>query len=259
MIDRLRELAEPFEVCFEASCGYGWLYDRLKSVAARVLVAHPGQLRLIFRSKRKNDRVDAQKLAKLLFLGEVPPVYVPSADTRAWRSLVEHRQRCIAERARCKNGLRAAVLRTHGIQSPSDRMGLWSSRGLQWIENVQLPTAGASLQRDQLIDDVRHHARKVKCVEVAFVRHRLDRWHVTPARTIQDAERFPDGHRVSVAGLVLVRQRPGTASGVVFVTLEDEKATCRSSSPKRRRFGPTLSNADSSSRTPCVGSRTVPM
>ncbi len=32
----------------------------------------------------------------------------------------------------------------------------------------------------------------------------------------------PDGARVTVAGLVLVRQRPGTAKGVVFVTLEDE-------------------------------------
>lgn len=32
----------------------------------------------------------------------------------------------------------------------------------------------------------------------------------------------PDGARVTVAGLVLVRQRPGTAKGVIFVTLEDE-------------------------------------
>jgi DNA polymerase III alpha subunit len=32
----------------------------------------------------------------------------------------------------------------------------------------------------------------------------------------------PAGARVAVAGLVLVRQRPGTAKGVVFVTLEDE-------------------------------------
>lgn len=33
---------------------------------------------------------------------------------------------------------------------------------------------------------------------------------------------LPDGARVTVAGLVLVRQRPGTAKGVIFVTLEDE-------------------------------------
>ncbi len=32
----------------------------------------------------------------------------------------------------------------------------------------------------------------------------------------------PDGARVTVAGLVLVRQRPGTANGVIFLTLEDE-------------------------------------
>ena len=34
--------------------------------------------------------------------------------------------------------------------------------------------------------------------------------------------RPPNGARVAVAGLVLVRQRPGTAKGVIFITLEDE-------------------------------------
>jgi transposase len=81
----LAGLEEPFAICFEASCGFGPLHDRLKEIARRVVVAHPGQVRLIFRSKRKNDRIDAQKLAKLLFLGEVPPVHVPSVDVRAWR------------------------------------------------------------------------------------------------------------------------------------------------------------------------------
>jgi DNA polymerase III alpha subunit len=35
----------------------------------------------------------------------------------------------------------------------------------------------------------------------------------------------PGGARVTVAGLVLVRQRPGTAKGVIFITLEDETGT----------------------------------
>jgi hypothetical protein len=56
-----------------------------------VVVAHPGKVRLIFRAKRKNDRIDARKLAKLLFLDEVPLVYVPSADRRMWRSMIEAR------------------------------------------------------------------------------------------------------------------------------------------------------------------------
>ncbi len=60
-------------------------------MARRVVVAHPGHLRLVFRSKRKNDRIDPEKLAKLLYLGEIPPAYVPSPDIREWRAMTEYR------------------------------------------------------------------------------------------------------------------------------------------------------------------------
>jgi DNA polymerase III alpha subunit len=43
--------------------------------------------------------------------------------------------------------------------------------------------------------------------------------HALPAARLDEP---PAGARVTVAGLVLVRQRPGTAKGVIFVTLEDE-------------------------------------
>jgi hypothetical protein len=55
----LKGLPDRFEVCYGASCGYGHYHDLLRPLAARVLVAHHGQLRLIFRSKSKNDRNDA--------------------------------------------------------------------------------------------------------------------------------------------------------------------------------------------------------
>ncbi|MFT3784778.1 MAG: error-prone DNA polymerase [Tepidisphaeraceae bacterium] len=57
---------------------------------------------------------------------------------------------------------------------------------------------------------------------VAFVRDELTSLKVATALDLKDATRFPHGRLARVAGLVLVRQRPGTASGVVFVTLEDE-------------------------------------
>src|SRR5580765_266112 len=72
MLRILRGLPDRFEVCYEASCGYGHYHDLLQPLAARVLVAHPGHLRLIFHSKNKNDRKDAERLAKLLYLGETP-------------------------------------------------------------------------------------------------------------------------------------------------------------------------------------------
>lgn len=52
-----------------------------------------------------------------------------------------------------------------------------------------------------------------------LLRHRLDRYRYLQAERIAD---LPTGAAVSVAGLVITKQRPGTASGVIFVTLEDE-------------------------------------
>jgi error-prone DNA polymerase len=54
---------------------------------------------------------------------------------------------------------------------------------------------------------------------VQLLRHRLDRYRYLRAQHLPG---LVDGTAVSVAGLVITKQRPGTASGVIFVTLEDE-------------------------------------
>src|SRR5690349_7554351 len=104
VIAELEKLKQPFRICYEASCSAGWLYDQLTGLAQMVAVAHPGQLRLIFRSKKKNDRVDAAKLAKLLYLDEVPQAHIPRQDVRAWRKMIEYRGRLVDRRTRVKNG-----------------------------------------------------------------------------------------------------------------------------------------------------------
>ena len=109
MMRLLQALPDRFQVCYEASCGYGHYHDLLCPIAARVTVAHPGQLRLIFRSKDKNDRKGAERLAKLLYLGEAPAVHVPSAEVRTWRELITCRSRVIAKRTRAKNSLRTLL------------------------------------------------------------------------------------------------------------------------------------------------------
>src|SRR5277367_447616 len=50
LADQLRQYAPaPFAVCFEASCGYGYLYEQFTAVAQQVKAAHPGSLRLIYK------------------------------------------------------------------------------------------------------------------------------------------------------------------------------------------------------------------
>jgi len=166
VLSKLRRIEGRWQACFEASCGYGWLYERLKTMAEKVTVAHPGQLRLIFRSKRKNDRVDAEKLAKLLYLDEVPAVYVPSAPVRSWRAMIEHRQRLIRERVRIKNQLRA-LLRTHGIVAAK---GLWARRGKQWLGRLHFAMELDALQRDILTERLDAVEAMIRRVEQALAR-----------------------------------------------------------------------------------------
>jgi error-prone DNA polymerase len=54
------------------------------------------------------------------------------------------------------------------------------------------------------------------------VRDQLDQLHIRPTTSLQNMR---DGESVKVAGLVLVRQRPGTATGICFITIEDETGT----------------------------------
>src|SRR5690606_11984564 len=57
---------------------------------------------------------------------------------------------------------------------------------------------------------------------IAFLRPQLAARGVVTAADLQDESRCPNGRTVTVAGLVMVRQRPGTAKGILFMTLEDE-------------------------------------
>jgi transposase len=149
MMQMLKGLPDRFEVCYEASCGYGHFHDLLRPLAARVLVAHPGQLRLIFRSKNKNDRNDAERLAKLLYLGETPTVHVPSLEVRTWSELINCRSQVIAKRTQAKNTVRA-LLRGAGVVPPK-QPALWTKKGLAWLRQVALPTTSQQLRRDLLL------------------------------------------------------------------------------------------------------------
>lgn len=70
-----------------------------------------------------------------------------------------------------------------------------------------------------MVEDHRHTGLSLRAHPVAFLRPALAR-----RRVLSCAEAGSQGHgrRVRLAGVVLVRQRPGSAKGVMFVTIEDE-------------------------------------
>lgn len=151
LIEWLRETEGPLAICYEASLGCGALHDRLAALphVRRVAVAHPGNLRVIFGSKRKNDRVDAAKLALLLLVDQVPEAWVPGLEVREWRRLIERRRGLVEKRTRCKNALRA-LLNKRGIRAPR---GLWTRKGRAWLGDLQLREL-AALERDELLEEL---------------------------------------------------------------------------------------------------------
>jgi len=77
---------------------------------------------------------------------------------------------------------------------------------------------------EHVVEDYRSTSLSLKRHPLAFLRNELGQEGVvTTAELATLPNQYTTGeHRVAVAGLVLIRQRPGSAKGVIFVTLEDE-------------------------------------
>jgi error-prone DNA polymerase len=90
------------------------------------------------------------------------------------------------------------------------------ARGRPKEVQVELPLMSPA---QHVAEDYRTTNLSLKAHPIGFFRAELDRLGVVPAERLKSLH---DRRRLSVGGLVLVRQRPGTAKGVVFLTLEDE-------------------------------------
>jgi error-prone DNA polymerase len=115
------------------------------------------------------------------------------------------------------------------------RDALWAARGLNRVGGQEdLPLfESASIDRtrepdfdlpsmclgEHIVEDYRTMGLSLKAHPVSLLREELAARRVIKSEQLTQIK---NGERVRVAGLVLVRQRPGTASGVIFMTLEDE-------------------------------------
>jgi error-prone DNA polymerase len=83
-------------------------------------------------------------------------------------------------------------------------------------ENISLPLMTTS---EHVVHDYAATSLSLKAHPVSFIRGKLDQLHVVSTKKLSSIK---NGDMVKVAGLVLVRQRPGTAGGICFMTIEDE-------------------------------------
>ena len=87
----------------EATMFTGWIYDHLKPHAAMLKVAHPLMLRAIAAAKKKNDRIDANKICDCLRCDFLPESYMAPTAIRERRRTLRYRSLLVRQMVQMKN------------------------------------------------------------------------------------------------------------------------------------------------------------
>jgi transposase len=221
---------DPDLVVIESCSISGWVHDVCSALGYGVLVCNPAQEAWKWKHiKRKTDRDDALKIAKLAALEQLVPVYIPGHEQREYRGLVKFRKVLLGRLNRVQNNIRAIFSQrgmpmTHGQKAWAlerrDELDvyrkpladcslaeLWRGEldlellefehlGEQLIQIEQkLKVLAAADERVQLLQTIPGVGRKTAEVVVAY---------------LDDARRFKNARRVSsYAGLVPRRYQSG--------------------------------------------------
>jgi hypothetical protein len=145
--------ARPSRLVIEACSVCGWISDLAESLAIEVVVANTlGEAWKWKKVKRKTDRDDALKLAKLAATDQLPLVHLPKLQVRQQRALIKYRHALIDRRTGIKNTIRS-LLDAQGLSLPgrsrgprcNDRAGMAQARERpDWADQADAQVGGKS-------------------------------------------------------------------------------------------------------------------
>ncbi|MEO1641243.1 MAG: error-prone DNA polymerase [Pseudomonadota bacterium] len=139
----------------------------------------------------------------------------------------------LKERAKLDAGTIRRLAAADAVRSMTldRRQALWDARALRDAPDLPLfqetRDEGSEVRFDlpqmpvceHVVADYQTTRLSLKAHPMSFLRRSMDRQGYATTRAVQDMH---NGQRIKLAGIVLIRQRPGSAKGVCFVTLEDE-------------------------------------
>jgi len=150
-------LPGPVAVTYEAGpTGFG-LARALAAAGVRCEVVAPSKLERPAGDKVKTDRRDAERLARLLRIGELPAVRVPSEAEEAARDLVRAREDARGDLMRARHRLSKLLLRQGIVWERS----AWTGEHIAWLRRQRFERRGVQLAFDEALDAVFSvHARR---------------------------------------------------------------------------------------------------
>jgi transposase len=170
-------------VHLEASELAPWVASIISPLVSQVVVSHPRSMAWIGKDALKDDSIDARKLAELLRLNQVHPVYYEAADNRRqFKHLVTHYEQLAHDQARLKAKIKAR-LRTLGIIRQDSN--LFSKSG-----------------QSQLLDSISQPALKIMLTQSFAVLNQM-------LETQMDAKSAMTGFSRQFAEVALLQTAPG--------------------------------------------------
>lgn len=221
----------PDRLVIEVGTVSGWVYDVARALGIDVQVANPNTEGWRWRRvKRKTDRDDALKLARLSATGQLPTVWMPAPRVRQWRSLIHYRHALVSRRTAILCSIRSLL----DMQGYRMAMGpkAWTEKGVESLRAMAQPAMDCGpdeLWRGQL--DVELTLLQQLQTQIRLIEAKLDDLAEADARTkrlrtipgvgprlseavvawIDDPHRFRDARSVgSYVGLVPTRRQSGT-------------------------------------------------
>jgi len=140
LLNRMRPQLVVMETCSIT----GWVHDLCVEQGYEVVVADPSQEAWRWKNvKRKTDRDDALKLAKLAALDQINPVYVPAPQSRQYRQLVKYRKTLVHRVNRIQNNIRA-LFDQQGIKIPPLKRA-WTVAGIEELSQHRQPLSDCNM------------------------------------------------------------------------------------------------------------------
>jgi transposase len=223
----------PQRVVVEIGSAAGWVHDMALTMGLQIQVANPNHEAWRWKNvKRKTDKDDALKLAKLLAMNQLPTLQLPSAKVRQWRSLIGYRNTLVARRTAIKNHIRS-ILDRQGISWLGGKSG-WTDKSiaaLKLIARLAKHAKPDDLWRFELHLELEAMAQaqtlivqvEFKLDELAKADARVQQLQTIPGvgprlaevvvAVIDDAKRFKNAKQVGAyAGLTPTQFESGTMS-----------------------------------------------
>ena len=165
-------------------CGYE-IYRHLTKQGFQCGVAAPSMIPKKSGNRIKNDRRDAEALARLERAGELNKVYVPREEDEAMRDLTRAREDAVEAQRTARQHLGAFLLR-HGRRYPGKKS--WTPAHMGWLSEITMPHPAQQITLQEYIHAIRETTERVIRL-MEQIQKLLPEWRMAPVVTALQALR----------------------------------------------------------------------